>query len=268
MDTPNRKTSIRKIASYSVLALLAVIVGAVTLLWQMERKASVCRGIRVNVQDSVSIGFVSEGDVLEFLGERYGSLRDVPVDSIDLAAIEHHLSSGRGILRSEVYLTPDGLLHADIRQRSPIARIQTPKGAFYCDAEGYLLPVSPRYITRVQIVDGDIALPVDKDFAGFLPEGPEHDYLMQVVGLIRHINRSPLWRENIGEIHVEKGGELTLLLRERPERFLFGQPKGYAAKLARMEKYFNRVLPLRSEEDTPYKSVNVQYKGQIICRNK
>ena len=263
METSRKK----RIAALGTLAGLGVIVAFVTLLWRMDRKAQVCDGIQIAIQDSVSIGFVTEADVLTYLGEQYSTLQDVPLDSIDLAEIEHRLNEGRGILRSEVYMTPDRILHADIRQRSPIVRLQTGQGAFYCDDQGYLMPVPPRFITRVQVVDGALDLPVGSDFAGILPEGPQRDYLDALVGMLRYIDRSPLWRENIGEIHVEDGGNLVLILREQAERFLFGQPEGYEAKLRRMEDYLSLIAPLR-EEAAPYKTVNVQYKGQIICRNK
>lgn len=265
MDPARKKV----IAALGILGALGLIVAFITLLWKAERRNEVCQGIQVTIQDSVSIGFVTEADVLGYLGGAYGTLQAVPVDSINLAAVEHRLNEGRGILNSEVYLTPDGILHADIRQRSPIVRLQTPQGAFYCDGEGYLMPVSPRFITRVQVVSGEISMPVSGGFCGFLEEGPERDYLASLLELLRYVDRTPLWRENIGQFFVEKGGELVLILRQRKEHFLFGQPGGYEAKLRRIADYLSRVAPMRElSGEAPYKSVNVQYKGQIICKNK
>ena len=262
------KASVRHTAAWVTLAVMAALFCLVTLMGTIERKNAVCQGVRINVTDSVSIGFVTEEDVFNLIGEQYGSFQDVLLTGIDLADVEMHLDAGRGVLKSEVYLTPDGWLNADIRQRSPIVRIQTPSGAFYCDDQGYILPVLPRYVVRLQVVDGDLPFKVAKGFCGYLEAGPERDYLEHLVGLVRYLRADKRWREDVSQIHVEPSGELTLLLRERPEHFLFGQPDHYKEKFSRMERYFTGVLPLRDSAAPPYKSVNLQYKGQIVCREK
>ena len=262
------KASIRRTAAWVTLAVMGALFCLVTLYGKMEGKGQVCQGVRINVTDSVSIGFVTEDDVMNLLGSQYGSLRDIPLGEIDLADVETHLDAGRGILKSEVYRTPDGWLNADIRQRSPIMRIHSGEGAFYCDAQGYLLPVLPRYVVRLQVVDGELPFHLEKDFCGQLADSTAREYLDRLVGMVRYIRSDSRWREDVSQIHVDRSGELTLLLRGRPEHFLFGQPDHYAAKFARLEHYFTGVLPLRDSGVSPYKSVNVQYKGQIVCKNQ
>jgi len=262
------KDSVRRTAAWATLAAMAALFCLVTLYGMSEDKGQVCRGVRINVTDSVSIGFVTENDVINLIGNQYGSLRDIPLGEIDLADVEVHLNAGRGVLKSEVYRTPDGWLNADIRQRSPILRIQTGNDAFYCDGEGYLLPVLPRYVVRLQVVDGELPFRLEKDFCGFLEDSAAREYLGRLVGMVRYLRSDSRWRENVSQIHVEADGALTLLLRGRPEQFLFGQPDHYEAKFARMGHYFTGVLPLRDSADAPYKSVNVQFKGQIVCKNQ
>lgn len=262
------KASARHTAALVTLAVMAALFCLVTIMGSIERHNQVCQGVRINVTDSVTIGFVTEEDVFELIGQQYGSLRDIPLSGIDLADVEAHLDEGRGILKSEVYRTPDGWINADIRQRSPIVRLQTSSGAFYCDKLGYILPVLPRYVVRLQVVDGNLPFQLEKGFCGFLDEGPEREYLDQLIGMVCYLRSDSRWREDVSQIHIEDNGELTLMLRDRPEQFLFGQPSQYKAKFARMERYFTGVLPLRDSAAPPYKSVNVQYKGQIVCREK
>ena len=117
-------------------------------------------------------------------------------------------------------------------------------------------------------MDGALGYIPAEGFSGFPEDGPGKEWLDRMLGLVAVIRQSPAWSGNIAQIHVAEGnGELTLILRDRPERFLFGQPEHAQAKLARMEQYFRKVLP-QLPEGAAYKSVNVKYKGQIICRNK
>ena len=259
----NRKT----LFALAGLALMAVVFGFVLLLGRAERRGSRCTGLTIEVRDSSEHRFVTAADVETYLSDEIGAVKGKDLDSLDLADIEHRLNRGVGILNSEVWLTPDGRLHARIDQRIPVVRFQGPEGGYYCDAEGYILPLNANAI-RVQTVDGALGYSPAEGFSGFPEEGPGKEWLERMLGLIAVIRRSPTWSGNIAQIHVEEGsGELTLILRDRPERFLFGQPENAEAKFARMEQYFRKVLP-QLPEDAAYKTVNVKYKGQIICRNK
>ena len=73
------------------------------------------------------------------------------------------------------------------------------------------------------------------------------------------------WNDLVGQISVRKDGNLVLVPREGAERFLFGTPTGIDAKFGRIRKYYESIAPTR---ETPYKTVDVRFDGQIICRNK
>lgn len=261
--TPRKK----RILAVGALVVMALVFCFILLLGHQEKQGSACAGVRITVQDTTDRHFVSEEAVLAQLADSFGSLEGRRLDSLDLAEIEHALDGGVGILKSEVWLTPDRYLHASILQRRPVVRIQTAGGGFYSDAEGYILPLLTGSAFRVQTVDGAVPMALKKGFSGFLPDGPEQVYLRQLLGFVAEINRSERWGDAVAQIHVEQGGDLTLILRDRPERFLFGPPTDAATKLARMEQYFRKVLP-QLPDGASYKSVNLQYKGQIICRNK
>ena len=266
MENDRRHTR-KTIFALAGLALMAVVFGFVLLLGRAERRGSRCTGFDVEVRDSSAHHFVTAADVEAYLAGEVGTVEGKVLDSLDLADIEHRLNRGVGILRSEVWLTPDGVLHASIAQRIPVVRFQGPNGGYYSDAEGYILPLNANAIL-VQTVDGALGFEPAEGFSGFPEEGPGKDWLERMLGLIAVIRSSSTWSGNIAQIHVaEESGELTLILRDRPERFLFGQPDHARAKLARMEQYFRKVLP-QLPEGAAYKTVNVKYKGQIICRNK
>ena len=53
--------------------------------------------------------------------------------------------------------------------------------------------------------------------------------------------------------------------REGAERFIFGTPTDIEAKFGRIRTYYESIAPSR---ETPYKTVDVRFDSQIICRNK
>ena len=85
-----------------------------------------------------------------------------------------------------------------------------------------------------------------------------------VLDLVRYLGEQKEWNDLVGQITVLKGGNLVLIPREGSERFLFGTPTDIDAKFARIRRYYEGIAPLEKE----YKTVDVRYNNQIICRKK
>ena len=64
----------------------------------------------------------------------------------------------------------------------------------------------------------------------------------------------------------KKTRDLLLTLDGRSEEFIVGQPEGIADKLTRIDRYLGLIAPSRPEGY--YRTVNVKYNQQIICRQK
>ena len=101
---------------------------------------------------------------------------------------------------------------------------------------------------------------------GSLPETEkERQWVLSVLDLVRWLGARKEWNDLVGQISVRKDGNLVLVPREGAERFLFGTPTDIEAKFGRIRKYYESVAPTR---ETPYKTVDVRFDGQIVCRNK
>ena len=72
------------------------------------------------------------------------------------------------------------------------------------------------------------------------------------------------WKDFASEITVSANGDLVIIPREGAERFIFGYPSQIKDKFRRIREYYECIVP--SLEKNEYKSVNVKYEGQIICR--
>ena len=84
--------------------------------------------------------------------------------------------------------------------------------------------------------------------------------------VVTFIGNDRTWNGKIVQISVEKGGDLILVPREGKEKFLFGQPEDIADKFDKMEKYYTHIIPAKGEGH--YRTVDLKYKGQIVCREK
>ena len=249
--------------------LAAVAVTACLFLWLVgdrvaaeNRREVTCNGIDAIVTDSLQRRFVSPEDIKEWMAD-YGTYLGLRLDSVDLRRVETVIDGKSAVRKSQAWLTDDGVLHISVTQREPVVRFQGASGGFYADADGFLFPLQLRHTARVPVVDGALPLNLGKDFKGLPETEKERQWVLSVLGLVRWLGERKEWNDLVGQISVRKDGNLVLVPREGSERFLFGTPTDIDAKFGRIRKYYESVAPA---QEKPYQTVDVRYKGQIICR--
>lgn len=222
-----------------------------------------CNSLQIEFRDSLR--FVREDDIRDYLEKGCPVFMGQRIDSVDLCGIEKVLDSKSAILKSEAWTQDDGTLHICITQREPAAMFKTPDHSFYVDDRGFIFPVQGE-IADVQLIDGAIPLyePAGYKGAASTPEG--RAWISSMLEVLDYIKHSKRWSSKFERINVLANGDLTLIPREGRERFIFGKPCEPAVKLARIAEYYTKIAP--AVEPDSYATVNVKYKGQIVCRKK
>ena len=247
----------------TILAGAMILCGiAVAVLAGKKSSGSVtCKKLEVTVLDSLENDFVSKDDVRKFMDKEYGQYIGIPADSIDLCRIEDIVDGRSAVLKSQAFITKDGVLHIEVTQRKPIVRFQKSEGGFYADKDGFVFPLQSSYASYVQIVDGDIPINMKSGHKGEIEDPEQKAWFDKMIRLINFIEGSR-WKDRIVQIHVTNGGELTLIPREGNERFVIGQPVNIEDKFTRIEKYYSAITTTGRK----YSTVNLKYDGQIVCR--
>ena len=246
------------------MALVALCLMAAFGASAVKRGALTCTGLEVIIRDSLENSFVSVDDIRRYLDSESGGYMGRKLDSIDLAGIERIIDGKSAVLKSEAYMTKDGILNISVTQRKPMVRFQKPDGGFYADKEGYIFPLQGSYTAYVPVVDGNIPIKTSSSYKGQAQGKEEKEWIDSMIRMIRYMEESGVWAENIVQISVQDNGDLMLVPRQGKEKFLFGKPDGIEAKFSRMEKYYTGILPVKGQGY--YSTVNVKYNGQIICR--
>lgn len=229
-----------------------------------ERAEAVCNHLQINFTDSLR--FVSEQDIRGYLDANYGACIGQRLDSVQLARIEDLLESRSAVMRCEAWTTGDGVLHLDITQRAPVLRFQDGDRGFYVDDRGYIFPLHKTYTAPVPVVEGAIPVDIPEGYKGEAKTGFERDWIAGVLAMNRYISSSRSWTRSIKHIRVRPNGDLLLTLDGRDEEFIVGQPENIPDKLMRIDRYLGVIASTHAEGY--YKTVNVKYNQQIICRQK
>ena len=255
----NRRTV--RILAAALAALFLALIALVNASVKARMHEVTCNKLQVRILDDWD--FVSEEDVKGYIEKFYGSYIGSRLDSLELHRIESILDSRSAVLKSEAWYTNDGILHVSITQREPAARFESGTGSFYIDDRAFIFPVQNGYNKLLPVIDGEIPIKVEQGFKGEAATPEERAWLRDVLGMVSYM-RSRVWGGNIVQIHSDSRGELVLVPRAGREKILFGRPEDIKDKFRRLQQYYEYVVPEKGEGY--YSTVNVKYKGQIVCR--
>ena len=189
--------------------------------------------------------FISKTKVDKLLIQNNDYIKCVSKDILDLKALEKKLSSHEMIENSEVYISINGILKIDIKQRNPYARVISDP-SFYIDNNGTKMPLSDNYSARVLLVHG-------------LDDESKIDYIFK---LIKTIRDDEFLNLNVTDILINKS-DISLRVRNCNFEVLVGDLNNLETKIKNFKAFYQKAY--RDKILNNYKKVNLQFNNQIVC---
>lgn len=223
------------------------LVGMLIFMFTSNRNM-VCNQIRVVVKDSANVQFVSQGEIIRHLGRNFKKLKGRAFKDINLEEVEAVVDKYPAVEKSDVYSTAEGALMIKIKQRTPVLRIYDKGYTYLLDHEGVRIPMRGTYSKHLLVVNGNMHKVKD---------------LKDLVVLNDFLEDDSFWRAQIEQVYVETNGDLMLIPRVGNHRINIGN-------VTDLDKKFKKLLALyedgfKPQEWNSYKTINLKYKGQIIC---
>jgi cell division protein FtsQ len=190
--------------------------------------------------------FITNETVSKLLIQKYGSVKNVPKETLDLNVLEKTLKSNPMIKNAEVYVTVNGALNADIEQKTPIARVST-NASYYIDDEGFYMPLSINYSARVPLVTGYV----------------EKNNLKNVFKIAHKTKEDEFLKKHVIEIHQDLNDGLYLRLRQCGFLVKLGDANFLDKKINNLKAFYQKSLKEKRLND--YSRVNLQFENQVIC---
>ena len=189
--------------------------------------------------------FISKTKVDKLLIQNNDYIKCVSKDILDLKALENKLSSHDMIENSELYISINGILKIDIKQRNPYARVISDP-SFYIDNNGTKMPLSDNYSARVLLVHG-------------LNDESKIDYVFK---LIKTIRDDEFLNSNVTDILINKS-DISLRVRNCDFEVLVGDLNNLETKIKNFKAFYQKAY--RDKILNNYKKVNLQFNKQIVC---
>lgn len=225
-----------------------------------NQRTVLCHTVDVKIDHSKGLFFVDEADVRRSFKDLCGDhLEGTPIKMIDLEVLETQLEKNPFVARADIYAGINGQLNVKIDQKEPLVRVINKHGvSFYITRKGQKIPVSDKFTCRVPVATGHI--PADT-------KQPDPDnqpaVLEDLYTLATFVDANPFWKALVEQIHVDERGEFEIVPMLGSHTILMGRADDLENKFKRLEIFYKEVL--KNVDEEKYRTVNVQFKNQIIC---
>ncbi|GAA3609279.1 cell division protein FtsQ [Flavivirga amylovorans] len=190
--------------------------------------------------------FVTNETVSKLLIQKYGGVKNVPKETLDLNELENALKSNPMIKAAEVYVSVNGTLNAEIEQKTPIARVST-NASYYVDDEGFYMPLSINYSARVPLVTGYV----------------EKNNLKSIRKIASKIMNDEFLKKNVIEIHQNIDKVVSLKFRHCNFIVQLGDVSFLDKKINNLKAFYQKNMKEKTLNN--YSKVNLQFDNQVVC---
>ncbi|MDY0780733.1 cell division protein FtsQ [Tenacibaculum sp. IB213877] len=197
--------------------------------------------------DAGTNSFLTHESVNKLLIQNETTVKNQPKSVIDLYSLENSVLSNPYVEKATVFLTPDGLLKTQIKQREPIARIVDVKEDFYVDKQGGKMPLSINFSARVPLVSGV----------------KSSEEIRELTQLAKVISEDDFLHKEVVGIHKTTFNEYVFNVRSGDFVIDFGKFDHVDVKIKKLKAFYNKALSDNTIKE--YKKINVKYHNQVVC---
>lgn len=258
----------KKILKITGLLLLFSGIIALFAFSNIEQQKLKLQKISVGIDESFHLQFVDEMDVLEILKNQGGANSGVAISTLNLAKIEQSLLDHPHIEKAEVFLTIDGILDVQVKQRRPIVRVMNVYNeGFYIDENGVLMPLSDKFSYKTLVANGLIferynsLLNTNMADSTVAPELKKNLLLDDIFALARFVDKDSIWKAQIQQVYVDK--EIELIPRVGNQRIILGEIKELPEKFEKLNILYRKAMPKVGWNS--YSIINLKFKDQVVC---
>ena len=191
--------------------------------------------------------FLTQPMVNKLLIQNNRKVKNQPKSALDLQGLEHGILSNPYIESATVFYTIDGVLKTIVKQRTPVARINTGNLSYYVDKQGLEIPLSTNYSARVILITGAV----------------NKENLKEITVLVNVILADDFLKKEIIGVHKTQKNEFILSVRSGQYKIELGSLEKMNVKFKKLKAFYNKAFVDKTIDQ--YKTINLKYHNQVVC---
>lgn len=253
---------VKKILS---ILLWVVTAAGIVLLFVFAREDYLHTSLKsIQLLPSTDTGFVRKTALHDEI-ERLCNKRNV--GTVDMMAIQKVMDDNSWIESSASYVDLDGTLNVSFKEYEPWFRVYGKNGrSVYVTRNGVVIPPSRIYTPYVLVASGNFELRSDS-VAYRLNDSLESDKnLLNALHWCSAIEGNDFVSHCVGQLYCNKKDLFEITVKGFDGRVIVGDTCDAADKLNRLEVFMKQRID--SPETKNLKSINLNYKNQIVCTKR
>ena len=252
-----KKHIVRKVVLTIIWSMVSA--GAIVLLVAATRQQSekICEDVMVKVKSVDGVQYISEKQILNTIsGGRPDLMKGQLIKTFDLSQLENLLEANLWIRNAELFFDNKDVLHINIIERQPVARIFSLSGeSFYVDDMGEQLPVTADQIARV---------PVFTSFPTITKPLQTKDslLLMQIKETGTYLLKHSFWMAQIDQININNY-EMEMIPKLGKHSILFGDGTKVEQKFNRLLLFYKQIMSKTGWNY--YSTLDVRFDKQLVA---
>lgn len=240
---------------------VAIGMGTVITAAMRAQEAGICNGYNIRIEGfKEGMLFTSKEQIVSLLkAATKGDIKGQRKSEFNLPVIEDLLEQSSWVYNADLYFDNNNILHANVTERKPLARVFTNLGAsFYIDEAAKQIPLSDKVSLDLPVFTG---YPSKK-----IMNAADSVLIQNVIATASFINGDPFWNAQVAQIDIHNCGADCWTMSMIPvignHKVDLGDGSDIASKFHRLYLFYDQVLK-RTGFDK-YQKIDVQYNGQVI----
>ena len=236
-----------------ILSCLILLTGLLSFSAKNHPEKDLLNSVEVIVENNENNHYLDEQDIIHALYTLYEEN-----SNIHLKAIELNLKENPFIQNVQVYKDLKENLMVHVTLRRPMARLlRKNKSHAYISYDGYILPTSNEYNSRVPLISGSYAESFNrKDIYS-----DSLDY--RLFEMLNYIDSNEFLKAQVAQLEVDENMNVKIYPQVTKQIIEFGKPVDFEEKFKKLMIFYRQILPQKGWND--YSRVNLRYEGQIIA---
>jgi cell division protein FtsQ len=222
----------------------------------------------INLIPETDTGFVSKSALykeIESFCKEFG--RSKEIKAVDMIAVQEVMKNNAWIESSTSYIDLDGVLNVSFKEYEPWFRVFGKDGhSVYVTRKGIVIPSSRIYTPYVLVASGNFELRSDSTTYQLCDTLDSDRNLLNALHWCEAIERNNFVSHGIGQLYCNKRNQFELTVKGFDGRVIVGDTCDAADKLWRLESFMKQRID--SPETKTLKSINLNYKNQIVCTKR
>lgn len=244
-----------------LLTIVWMVTGTVAIVLLVaaakNQNGKLCKDVRVNIKGVDGTAYISKQQILKTIsGGRPDLMQGQLIKTFDLQQLEELLETNLWIRNAELFFDNNDVLHVDITEREPVARVFRENGeSFYIDDMGEQLPITNDQVARV---------PVFTSYPNETTAARVKDSTLQqqVKEMGSYILKNDFWMAQVDQVNISNY-EFELMPKLGNHVILFGNGETVAVKFNRLYLFYKQVM--QKTGWNYYSTLDVRYNKQLVA---